>query len=252
MNDEKVPAELDRLWRLSAESRLGRPAKLDVDRVVRAAIELADRDGLSGATLPKIAEALGVTKMSLYRHTGSKDELLDLMADLAVGPAPLSSAVAGEWRTGLTDWSLAQAEVFRRHTWLARLPISGPPKGPNQISWLDAALRVLRDTGLGWLAKLAVVGLLGGYVRSASQQANDMAEGRRGTGLDQDQAEREYGRALAKLVDVERFPEAAKLFGAEIFETPVAEPEPSDRDFRFGLDLILDGVATAIDRRNPD
>jgi len=248
MGDEKVPAELDRLWRLSSESRLGRPAKLDVDAVVRTAVQLADRDGLAGATFPRIADALGFTKMSLYRHAGSKDELLDLMADLAIGPAPELPDDAGEWRAGLYEWSLAQAAVFRRHTWLTQLPISGPPRGPNQIGWLDAGLRVLKETGLGWSHKLAVIGLLGGYIRSASQINADMAESSRHTGLDQNQIEREYGRALAKLVDPQRYPEAAKLFNAQIFEPPpeTGPTEPSDRDFDYGLELILDGVEAAI------
>lgn len=85
--DDKVPVGLARLWRLPTESRLGRPAELDVEQVVRAAVELADRDGLAGVTLAKVAKELGYTTMSLYRHVGSKEELLVLMGDAATGPA---------------------------------------------------------------------------------------------------------------------------------------------------------------------
>ena len=59
--DEDAPIELRRLWRVAVASRLGRPAELDVTRVVQAAVELADRDGLSGVTLPKVAKAVGFT-----------------------------------------------------------------------------------------------------------------------------------------------------------------------------------------------
>ena len=87
--EDDVPVELRRLWGLGApQQRLGRPAELDLRRVVQTGIKLADRYGLRGASLPNIAKALGHTTMSLYRHVGSKDELLALMRDFAVGPPP--------------------------------------------------------------------------------------------------------------------------------------------------------------------
>ena len=253
--EEKVPAELGRLWRVPSGSRLGRPAALDVDRVVHAAVELAGHDGLAGVTLPKIATALGVTPMSLYRYVGSKDELLVLMTDFVTGPAPDVSTDPRRWRAGLRTWALGQQAVFARHPWLAHLPIPGPPRGPNSIAWLDAGLGILRDTGLDWGAKVGVVTLVGGYVRSASQLVVDLEASRRDTGLDQDQVERDYGRTMARLVDPDRFPEASKLFGSGLFEAPPEQPpgEPVDNDFTFGLELILDGVGAAIRaaRRRP-
>ncbi|WP_020577460.1 TetR/AcrR family transcriptional regulator [Actinopolymorpha alba] len=252
MGEQEVPAALGRLWRVSAGYRLGRPAALDVERVVRTAVELADRDGLAGATLPKIAKELGFTSMSLYRYVGSKDELLVLMADAATGPAPdLAPDLADggkRWRAGLRQWALALGAVYVRHRWLAHLPIAGPPSGPNAIGWLDACLGVLRDTGLDWGAKVGIAVVLTGYVRSTSQQMLDMEEGRRDIGIDQVQVERAYGRTMARLVDPDRFPQAAKLFASGIFESPPQPAEePVDHDFTFGLELILDGVAAAIE-----
>ncbi|GAA2399239.1 TetR/AcrR family transcriptional regulator [Actinomadura vinacea] len=246
MGAEDVAPELVRLWRLPAGSRMGRPAELDVERVVRAAVALADEGGLAKATLPKVAEALGYTTMSLYRHVGSKDELLSLMRDQALGPAPAPRADGLEWRAGLREWALAQAAIYWRHPWLVRLPISSPPRGPNEITWLDAGLRILRETGLDWPRKLGVIGLLAGQVRSACQQALDLADGRRDGGLDQHRAEQDYGRTMARLVDAVRCPEAAAMFASGLFEPPPVQEtdEPIDADFTFGLDLILDGVAT--------
>jgi AcrR family transcriptional regulator len=248
MSDEEVPAELSRLWRLSTGSRLGRPAELGVERVVRTAVDLADHDGLGGVTLPKIASALGFTTMSLYRYVGSKDELFVLMGDEAIGPAPEFSTDPQQWRAGLRQWALALRAVYARHRWLAHLPISGPPSGPNMIDWMDACLGILRDTGLDWAAKVGIATLISGYVRSASQLTLDLAQSRRDIGLDQLQVEQNYGRTLARLVDPERFPEAAKLFASGLFEPP-PEPsgdEPVDHDFTFGLELTLDGVGAAI------
>lgn len=247
MTEEKVPDELSRLWRLPAESRLGRPAGLDVERVVRAAVELADRDGLGGVTLLKVAQELDVTKMSLYRHVGSKGELFVLMGDLAIGLAPEVGA-GGDWRDGMRRWAHAHRAIYLRRPWMVHLPVSGPPGGPNTISWMDALLRVLRDTGLDWPTKVGLLTVVSGYVRQASVVTQQLEEGRRETGLDQEQVEQDYGRALARLVDPARFPDAAQLFASPTFVEP---PEnngdtPADREFVFGLEVILDGVAATI------
>ncbi|WP_158883246.1 TetR/AcrR family transcriptional regulator [Amycolatopsis anabasis] len=240
-SEDVVPAELRRLWGRSEPARLGRPAELDVERVVAAAVALADRDGLAGVTLPKVAKALGFTSMSLYRYVGSKDELLVLMGDAALGDPPEIGATS--WRAGLREWARAQWEVCRRRPWLARLPLPGPPPGPHHVAWMEVALRVLRGTGLGWAEKLGVLGLIGGYVRQNSLQAQDFATAR-AEGQDQADVERDYGRALSRLVDPDRFPEAAELFASGVFEDP--PPDGADDEFTFGLELILDGVAAAV------
>lgn len=246
MDEAPVPDELARLWRIPAESRRGRPAKLDVGQVVDAAVALADREGLAAATLPRVAEALGVTKMSLYRHVGSKDELLALMQDAASGPVPSSLDGTGPWRERLRLWAAEQRALFARHPWLAASPVSGPPKGPNLIGWFDAGLRALRNTQLDWAAKVGAVMLLGEYVRGNAQLAQGLEAGRAGSGQDQAAAEQAYGRAMFALVSPERFPDAAALFASATFED--TGEDTADTDFFSGLDLILDGVAAAVKR----
>jgi AcrR family transcriptional regulator len=245
MDEAAVPDELARLWRITSESRLGRPAKLDVGQVVDAAVALADREGLAAATLPRVAESLGVTKMSLYRHVGSKDELLALMQDAATGPIPSSLDGTGPWRERLRLWAVEQLAGFDRHPWLVTEPVAGPPRGPNLIAWFDAGLRTLRLTGLDWGAKVGVVMLVSSFVRSHAQLTQGLAAGRADTGQDQAAAEQAYGRAMASLVSPERFPDAAALFASATFEDTGADS--AQHDFDFGLDLILDGVAAAVE-----
>ncbi|MEV8436013.1 TetR/AcrR family transcriptional regulator [Actinosynnema sp. NPDC051121] len=245
-NEDVIPAPLRRLWRISEPTRLGRPPALDIDRVVTAAVEIADRDGLGGVTLPKVAQTLGFTGMSLYRHVGSKDELLTLMADHAIGQPP--AADTGDWRAGLRGWAFAQREVFQRRPWLTGVPLSGPPSGPNQVAWMEAALAILARTGLDWPHKLGVLALIGGYVVQSVRQHHELAAGR-AAGQGRADAERDYGRALARLVDAERFPETAGLFASPLFEAPPSDLPDSliaDADFTLGLDLILDGVAARV------
>lgn len=240
-SEDSVPAALRRLWRLPESSRLGRPATLDVDVIIAAAVKIADRDGLGGVTIPKVAKSLGFTGMSLYRHVGSKDELLTLMADAAMGTPP--DLDTGDWRQGLRAWALAQREVFRRRPWLTRVPTSGPPSGPHGIAWLEAGLAILSRTRLDWAHKVGILSLLNGYVVHSVRQHSELAEGR-AEGQGQAEAERDYGRALARLVDPGRFPETARLFASAAFEN--APPDTADLDFSLGLELILDGVAARI------
>ncbi|SDD60998.1 TetR/AcrR family transcriptional regulator [Glycomyces harbinensis] len=246
MDEAEVPVELARLWRISSQSRLGRPARLDVGAVVDAAVALADREGLAAVTLPAVAEALGATKMSLYRHVGSKDELLVLMSDAAQGAPPAALDGTGPWRERLRAWALAQAEVLGRHPWLVQVPVTGPPSGPCGIAWFDAGLRTMRGTALEWGAKVGVVMLVSQYVSGAAELARGLEQGRSGTGMDQAAAEQAYGRAMAALVDPGRFPDVAALFASATFEE--ARPDTGEHDFAFGLELILDGVAVAVGR----
>jgi AcrR family transcriptional regulator len=252
MTVDKLPPALSRLWRLRPDSKLGRPAELDVERIVRTAVELADREGLAAVTLSRVAKELGFTTMSLYRHVGSKDELYVLMGDLVLETPP--AVETADWRDGLRQWAVAERLLYGVHQWLAQLPISGPPSGPNAIAWMDAGLRVLRGTGLDWGAKLGVLTVLSGHVRSSALLSAELAAGRSSTGRDAADVARSYGRTLANLVDDERFPEAAKLFGSNLFEStpprPSIAPTDVDRDFAFGLELILDGVAAAVDARS--
>ncbi|MEU8333567.1 TetR/AcrR family transcriptional regulator [Micromonospora sp. NPDC048839] len=246
-SEDFVPAPLRRLWGMPESSRLGRPAALDVNMVVAAAVTIADRDGLGGVTLPKVAESLGFTSMSLYRHVGSKDELLTLMANAALGQPPRLDT--GDWREGLRRWAFAQRSVYQRRPWLTRVPASGPPAGPNQIAWMEAALAIMSRTHLDWAHKVGALSLISGYVAQSVRQYSELAEGR-AEGKGQADAEREYGRALARLVDPARFPEVARLFSSPLFEAPPSDtPDATiaDADFSLGLELILDGIAVRIE-----
>ncbi len=239
MTDPTMPADLARLWRLTTPSGVGRPAALDVDTVVRAAVELADRDGLAGVTLQKVAAALGFTKMALYRHVGSKDELFELMVDHATGQPPDLDAAG--WRAGVRQWAFAIRAKYAERPWLADAPLSGPPRGPNAIGWMDSFLGAIRDTGLTPGTQAGVLNMVTGYIRHTLLMERQLAAAR-GADVSQAQMEQDYGRAMAVLVDPNRFPNVAALFGAEVFEEAT---EPTD-DFAFGLDLILDGVAVTI------
>lgn len=247
MSDQALPAGLARLWRLAGPARQGRPAALDLDRIVSAAVDLADQDGLPAVTLDKVARQLGVTKMALYRYVGGKDGLVELMVDHAMTPPPAPRAGSGPWRAELGDLAHALRELYTRRGWLLAAPISGPPRGPRSIAWMDALLHTLRTVDVDWGVKLNVLLVLDSYVRQACLVEQQLRAGR-GERRQVD-VEHDYGAALARLVDPRRFPDAARMFAANPF--PADNPPGRDiaaEDFRFGLTLVLDGIAAAVER----
>ncbi|WP_433734508.1 TetR/AcrR family transcriptional regulator C-terminal domain-containing protein [Nocardia sp. CA-129566] len=128
------------------------------------------------------------------------------MADLGSGPATEPMESRGDWRTDLRRWALAQRAILQRRPWLTRLPVAGPPRGPNVIGWMDAGLRYLRDTDLDRAAKVGVITVVSGYVRKAFVFAGELEAGSHAAGLERTQVEQNYGRDLAELVDPARFP----------------------------------------------
>lgn len=248
MNDAAVPDFFRRLWRLpTTPHRLGRKSTLDVETVVSTAVRLADEGGLEAATLPKVAEELSVTAMSLYRHVGSKHELLQLMIDAASEPgAPVSGRSSG-WRDGLRRWAVDLWSLYRVRPWIPRVPIYRAPSGPHQIAWLERGFEQLASTELDWNEKLTALTLLSGFVRQSALLQQELEEGRE-AGQAQSESEREYGAALQHLVDTERFPQTSAMLVSGVFSIERPGHDKADRDFVDGLELVLDGLAARVAR----
>jgi AcrR family transcriptional regulator len=245
MTDEiDLPADVTLLWGLRETTRRGRKPSLTIADITRAAVEIADTEGLAAVSMSKVAERLGNSTMALYRYVKSKDELLLLMSDLALeSPPDLPDDV--DWRTGLTQWTRAVLSVLRRHPWTAQIPISGPPVGPNNLWWFDRALHALRDTGLAEEDKVGVVMGLLTFVHGEVRLSIDLAAGY------QENPEafgRQYGLALARVVDPRRLPALSKVITAGVFDADV--PYDEEVEGEFGLSLYLDGVDAFIAKRN--
>lgn len=236
--------DVDLLWGLREAPRRGPRPSLGVDEIVRAAVEVADADGLAAVSMARVASQLGNSTMALYRHVRSKDELLALMADTAFGSPPEMPADV-DWREGLTLWSQALLAVAARHPWFARLPISAPPVGPGNLAWLDSALAALAGTPIGEGAKVAIVMGVVTYVHGEIRLGVDLAAGH----AENPKAfGRQYGMELARVVDPGRFPALSRAVADGVFSGESSPDEDLRADFDFGLSTLLDGVAVHIAR----
>lgn len=243
MTNDELPADVAAMWRLRAAPRRGPKPSLTLDDIVRAAIEIADAEDLAAVSMAKVADRLGNSTMALYRHVKSKDELLVMMSDAALErPEPLPEGI--HWRTGLTFWADGVLAAIRRHKWYAKLPLSGPPAGPNNLAWFDSALGALKDTGLPEEAKVGVVMGLITFVQGEIRMAFDLAAGY----ADNPAAFLQFGSTLRRVADPRVYPAVARTVEAGVFDEVGSFEEDSEADFDFGLQLYLDGVAAFIER----
>jgi AcrR family transcriptional regulator len=241
-----LPASIEAAWGVRRRPPKGPRPALSLERIVAAAARVAAADGLQSVSMGRVAGELGVSTMSLYRYVGAKDELLALMADLTFEAPPAPRGREESWRDGLARWAWTELGVYRRNPWVLRIPISGPPVTPNAIAWLERGLDCLRDTGLREDEKLSVMLLLTGFVRSqASVQADIAAAQAAGTTPPDPEMLLSYSRLLGRLTDPERFPALHAVIAAGVFD----EPDDGDYDFVFGLERVLDGIETLIDKR---
>lgn len=232
----------DLLWGRGRPGRRGPKAQLSLERLVEAAIALADAEGLAAVSMQRVAAELGYTTMSLYNHVPSKDLLLEAMADAVVGQPP---ADRGEdWRASVLAWATDIWGVFAAHPWLLRLHFDHPPLGPNQLAWLERLLRAMTAGGLDGLEAMSAAMFTVSAVRGMSQAQQDMYRG----ATDPARAEAEYQRMVVSLVDVSRYPTLAAVFGGPVFAAePVQGGLPPE--IEFGLQRLLDGLAAQVRSR---
>jgi AcrR family transcriptional regulator len=245
MDELALPASLAAAW--GVHDRRGRGPKpgLDLDRIVQAAVKVAATDGLAAVSMSRVASELGASTMSLYRYVAAKDELLALMLDAGTGPPPAFPDPSIGWRDGLTLWARAVREAMIRSPWVVHLPISGPPITPQQIAWLEQALRFLRDTKLHEGEKMSVVLLISGYVWRDTTLAIDMQNA---SGPDDKwpRVTANYGKTLNRLLDPADFPALTATIASGIFDGP----SDFEDEFDFGLERILDGVGVLVAARD--
>ncbi|MBF6210775.1 TetR/AcrR family transcriptional regulator C-terminal domain-containing protein [Nocardia puris] len=228
------PSTGELLWGTARPARRGPKPALTLGGIVDAAIGLADADGLANLSMQRLAERLGFTKMSLYRYVPGKEQLTALMLDAAMGEPP--SRASDSWRAGLRDWAHALFTRYRAHPWALELAVGPRPIGPNEMGWLDAALRAMDGTGMTGPERLDTVVLLSGHVRALAQQLGTASDD-----VSADRIQSAYRDTFAAAGD--RYPAVLAAFAEE------AEQESSGAALDFGIDRILDGLAALIANR---
>jgi AcrR family transcriptional regulator len=221
------------LWGTSERSGRGPKPALTLRGVVRAGIEIADREGLAAVSMQRVASALGVTPMALYRYVPGKAELVDLMVDAAIAPPPEAE---GNWRAQMEAWAHALFAQFERHPWALEATRRLRHMGPNELAWLESGLAILAETGLRGAELVDAFLTVNAHVRGFAQFAVRAPDRPVSVGLD------EWSAGLKTLLGshAASYPAISAAIAAGGFE-PGTEGEEA-----FGLARVLDGIAAYV------
>jgi len=201
---------------------------LSRDRVLRAAIRLADEGRIEAVSMRKLGQVLRVEAMSLYKHVANKDDILDGIADLVTSDFEVPS-IDADWKTAIRRSAISAHQVLLRHPWASGLIESRLNAGPARLRYLDAVIGVLSAAGFTMPMVIRAIMALDSYT---------------------------YGFALQELAwpfDVENAPEVAATFARGLpagdypnliamAEMVTTDPHGAPVGFEFGLGLILDGL----------
>jgi AcrR family transcriptional regulator len=210
---------------------------LTKERILGAAIALADEGGVESLSMRRLAQELGVVPMALYKHVADKDEMLDGMVDLVVGEIdpPLEDA---DWKTAMRERILSARRALQRHPWASRVIESRGEPTPTVIAYMDAMMGIFRAGGFSIDLMHHAMHVMGSRILGFSQELFD------------DTASMPEEEAVAMWTQMAEFyPNIAALVG-EISGGDISHDEGSivgggcddQFEFEFALDLILDGL----------
>jgi AcrR family transcriptional regulator len=216
----------------SSPRRRGPLPRHSREDVARAAVAIADPDGLDAVTFRAVAARLGTGVMSLYNYVRDKQALVYEMTELVSAELDLPEPT-GDWRADMHMVAGRQRELVHRHSWLVAALSHLQPLGPATLALLEFALVALEPAGLSARHRLETISLVNGFVMNIVRAELD---GRAATADPQRQAGQ--SAMLPELLATGRYPRfAAAIAGA-------GEPETFDPAAHFDrlLDRILDGL----------
>jgi AcrR family transcriptional regulator len=201
-----------------------RRSTLSREAIVRAAMEVADAEGLDAVSIRRVATVLGARAMSLYTYIARKEDLFDLMADEASAELHVPDALPADWREATVVIARRERATAHRHPWIVQLATrrkSAGLVGPNSLRHLEQSLEALDSLdgppALKWRVMAAVADYSSGFIqRELGAVANPELLGH-----------------LRKLTESGRYPRLA---------TMLEGPFPAGDEFETGLRWLLNGI----------
>jgi AcrR family transcriptional regulator len=209
---------------------------LSRERVLRAAVLLADADGLESLTMRQLGLRLGVEAMSLYNHVANKDDILDGMVDLVVSEIDLPADTV-DWQEAMRRRAISAQAVFSCHPWASGLIDSRESSGPARLRYFDWVIGTLRRAGFTLEMAVRAFSLLDSYIYGFGRQQLNMSAGG-------DIEPEEVGEAFLRAIPADEYPYLREM----VVEYAMNSGYDESADFEFGLDLILDGLQRLLDR----
>ena len=212
----------------------GQPREtLNRDRVLHAAVKLADAGGLETLSMRKLGEAVGVEAMSLYNHVADKDDLLDGMVDIVFGEIELPGPEDG-WRASMLRRATSMRRVLSRHRWAIALMESRSTPGPATLRHHDAVIACLRRGGFSLALTAHAFSALDSYIYG-------FALTERALPFEGPDETAELAQSIMSRFAAGEYPHLAELASGYIMKPGYDHGD----EFEYGLNLILDGLQRA-------
>jgi AcrR family transcriptional regulator len=221
-NTETAPKE---------DSQIPSRVPLSRERVLGAAVDLADATGIDSLSMRKLAQKLGVEAMSLYNHISNKDDVLDGITDLVVGEIFVPT-IGGDWKTAMRERATSAHEVLLRHPWASLLIASRVNIGPAMLRYVDATVGCLIEAGFSYELADRAWNAIDSHIYGFTLQELNFP-------FDPE----EYASAAKQflpMLPIERYP-----YMNALAQTVIDGTHHGVHDFEFGLDLVLDGLENA-------
>jgi AcrR family transcriptional regulator len=237
-----VSSSLELMWGLRERPTRGPKPGLTLTKIVEAAVEVADAEGLGALSMRRVAANLGVGTMSLYRYVPGKNELLDLMLDHVSGPDDVLDYEPATWRDLLDRVAHDTWQLCLQHPWYPFVDQARPLIGPNGLLGLDYLFRHLRKTGVPDQQLVMIIGLVDDFVTGMARAHISSRQAEERTGISNDEFWAAQEPVLVRAMESGRYPTMAEL-GEDAFAFSHEE------HFEFGLARILDGLEVFIEGR---
>ena len=208
--------------------------RLSHDRVLAAALALADAGGLESLTMRRLGEDLGVEAMSLYKHVTNKDDLVDGMVDLVFAEIELPTPGA-EWRTAMRERAVSVRSALIRHPWATALMQSRTAPGPATLHHHDTVIGTLRGAGFSVGLTAHAFSALDAYVYGFALQQRSLP-------FDTLEEAQEVGRQMFARMPPGAYPHLTELTVQHILQPGYDYGD----EFAYGLELVLDGLDRAL------
>ena len=206
---------------------------LSRERVLRAAVALADEGGLEPLTMRRLGEVVGVKAMSLYNHVANKEDLLDGMIDIVFSEIDLPAGGDG-WKAAMRRRAVAVRAALSRHRWAIGLMESRTSPGPATLRHHDAVLGCLRNAGFSLALTAHAYSVLDSYIYGFAMQE-------RGLPFDTPQEAARLAQVMVAQFPADTYPHLAEF----TFQHVLRPGYDFGREYEYGLDLILDGLERA-------
>ena len=208
--------------------------RLSPERVLRAAVALADAGGIESLTMRRLGQDLGVEAMSLYKHVANKDALLDGMVDLVFAEIEVPSGDT-DWRTAMRDRAASTRAALIRHPWATPLMQSRTAPGPATLHHHDTVIGTLRQAGFAVELTAHAFSVLDGYIYGFAMQQRSLP-------FDTLEEAQEVGRQMFARMPAGAYPHLTELTVQHILQPGYDYGD----EFEYGLGLILDGLERAL------